>query len=454
MKLSFITILLLLFIIPVQAQYSPDSCKKLALQNNAAIKNADIEIQTAEKTKEAAFTKYFPEVQATGFAFKSNASMIDMNADDADIDVTFENQTINDILQTLYSNYWNYIPDATVNIQMTDDGLMGGITALEPVYAGGRIRHGNQLAGLGIEAAELKKNIAVNEVELKTEEYYWRIVSLKEKLNTIAAAEMLLDTLYKDVNGAYQTGVIIENDLLKVKLKKNEIQSKRLKLENGIALSTMALSQFTGIAYSDTLQFDDLIQFNDSILPPWQYYASHASVVQNRDEYKLLDLSVAAEQKRKQMLLGETMPQLAVGTAYLYNNLMEKHNTNAVVFATVSIPISAWWEAGYNMQKQSLELAKAENNRRDLNEKLLLQMQQAWNDVTESYQQAVLSREAIAEATQNLKVAMDYYHAGMTTVSEVLESQSVLQQCRDSYVEQLVQYKIKLLCYLQMTSNQ
>ena len=99
--------------------------------------------------------------------------------------------------------------------------------------------------------------------------------------------------------------------------------------------------------------------------------------MQNRDEYKLLDLSVAAEQKRKQMLLGETMPQLAVGTAYLYNNLMEKNNTNAVVFATISIPISAWWEAGYNMQKQSLELAKAENNRRDLNEKLLLQMQQA-----------------------------------------------------------------------------
>lgn len=450
MRSTLFILILIALAFPLRAQISLDSCRKMALKNNAAVQNADIELMQAEKTKQAAFTKYFPEVSATGVAFKSNSSVIDMDAGDADIDVSFENQTINDIIQTLYANYWNYIPEATVNIQMMDDGLMGGLTALEPIYAGGRIRHGNQLAGIGIEAAVLKKEMAASQVQLKTEENYWRIVSLKEKLNTISAAEMLLDTLFKDVNGAYQSGVIIENDLLKVKLKQNELKSKRMKVENGISLSTMALCQYTGIPYSDTLQFSDVIDFNDSIMPPWAYQTSFQTAVQNREEYKLLDLSVQAEQKRKQMLIGESMPQVAVGAAYLYNNLMEKNNTNALVFATVSIPISAWWEADYNMQKQSLELQKAENNRRDLNEKLLLQMQQAWNDVTESYNQTLLAREAIGEATQNMKVAMDYYHAGMTTVSEVLESQTMLQQCRDNYVEQVVQYKIKLTAYLLM----
>jgi len=450
MRPTLFILILIALAFPLRAQISLDSCRKMALKNNAAVQNADIELMQAEKTKQAAFTKYFPQVSATGVAFKSNSSVIDMDAGDADIDVSFENQTINDIIQTLYANYWNYIPEATVNIQMMDDGLMGGLTALEPIYAGGRIRHGNQLAGIGIEAAALKKEMAASQVQLKTEENYWRIVSLKEKLNTISAAEMLLDTLFKDVNGAYQSGVIIENDLLKVKLKQNELKSKRMKVENGIALSTMALCQYTGIPYSDTLQFSDVIDFNDSIMPPWTYQTSFQSAVQNREEYKLLDLSVQAEQKRKQMLIGESMPQVAIGAAYLYNNLMEKNNTNALVFATVSIPISAWWEADYNMQKQSLELQKAENTRRDLNEKLLLQMQQAWNDVTESYNQTLLAREAIGEATQNMKVAMDYYHAGMTTVSEVLESQTMLQQCRDNYVEQVVQYKIKLTAYLLM----
>jgi len=450
MRPTLFILILIALAFPLRAQISLDSCRKMALKNNAAVQNADIELMQAEKTKQAAFTKYFPQVSATGVAFKSNSSVIDMDAGDADIDVSFENQTINDIIQTLYANYWNYIPEATVNIQMMDDGLMGGLTALEPIYAGGRIRHGNQLAGIGIEAAALKKEMAASQVQLKTEENYWRIVSLKEKLNTISAAEMLLDTLFKDVNGAYQSGVIIENDLLKVKLKQNELKSKRMKVENGIALSTMALCQYTGIPYSDTLQFSDVIDFNDSIMPPWTYQTSFQPAVQNREEYKLLDLSVQAEQKRKQMLIGESMPQVAIGAAYLYNNLMEKNNTNALVFATVSIPISAWWEADYNMQKQSLELQKAENTRRDLNEKLLLQMQQAWNDVTESYNQTLLAREAIGEATQNMKVAMDYYHAGMTTVSEVLESQTMLQQCRDNYVEQVVQYKIKLTAYLLM----
>ena len=153
MKKIIITIIALFFIIPVKAQYSLDSCKKMAILNNARVKNALLEVDAAGQTKKAAFTKYFPEISATGSAFKSNESFVDMDLNDVDLNVTFEDQRLNDILQTLYYNYGDYLPDATINAQMMDKGIVGGVTAVQPVFAGGRIVKGNQLAQLGVEAA-------------------------------------------------------------------------------------------------------------------------------------------------------------------------------------------------------------------------------------------------------------------------------------------------------------
>ena len=453
MKKIILTIIALFVIIPVEAQYSLDSCKKMAILNNAKVKNALLDVDAAEQTKKAAFTKYFLQISAAGSAFKSNNSFIDVDLNNVDLNVTFEDQRLNDILQTLYSNYGDYLPDATINAKMMDNGIVGGVTAIQPVFAGGRIVKGNQLAKLGVEASRYKCNIAEDEVLLKTEESYWLIVSLKEKLRTLASAEKLLDTLHKDVSGALESGVIIQNDLLKVKLKQNELRSNRLKLENGISLATMALCQYIGLSSQEQIQLSDSIDFDKDISAPWPYKTAHDEALKNRSEYKLLYLSVESERLKKQMLVGETLPQVGVGAGYLYNNLMGKNNTNGVIFATVSVPLSGWWEAGYNIKKQKIEQQIAENNREDKNELLLLQMQQAWNSVEESYSQILLAKEAMDEATQNLKVSTDYYRSGMKTISEVLEAQTLLQQARNQYTDHAIQYRIKLTSYLQMVKK-
>ena len=45
--------------------------------------------------------------------------------------------------------------------------------------------YGNQLAALGVEVCNEKKVLSENEVVLETEEQYWQIVSLQEKMKTI-----------------------------------------------------------------------------------------------------------------------------------------------------------------------------------------------------------------------------------------------------------------------------
>ena len=48
-----------------------DSCRAMALRNNATLENARLEIESAKQTKLAALTKYFPTLSLAAGYFRS-----------------------------------------------------------------------------------------------------------------------------------------------------------------------------------------------------------------------------------------------------------------------------------------------------------------------------------------------------------------------------------------------
>ncbi len=426
---------------------SLNECKRLAIENNAKIKNAELDIEAAELTKKGAFTKYFPQVSIKGGAFKATDPLLDMDMGKGNVNVDFGNLAMNNVFTTLYNVYGPYI-DANVNVKGLDDGIVGGVMAVQPVFVGGRIVNGNKLAGLGVEAAKLQTEMARNETDLKTEELYWTIISLQEKKKIITSVNQLLDTLYRDASGAVDAGVIHRNDLLKVTLKQSEMKSNELKLNNGIRLAKSALCQHIGITYDENMVLSDTI---GDIPNPSIYHVDHTEAIKGRIEYQLLDLSTDAERLKKKLIVGEALPQIAVGAGYTCNTLMDKFKTNGLVFATLSIPISDWWEKSYDIKKQELNCTKAENQRRDLDEQMLLQMQMAWNDLSEAYSQVLLSQQTAETATENLNLSTNNYNAGMVSMSDVLEAQALLQQAQSQLADDKVDYMIKLTKYKQLT---
>ena len=51
-----------------------------------------------------------------------------------------------------------------------------------------------------------------------------------------------------------------------------------------------------------------------------------------------------------------------------------------------------------------------------------------WNTLNESFKQIEISREAIAQAEENLRIQREYYNAGTATLSNMLEAETLRQQ--------------------------
>lgn len=404
--------------IQAQSSFTLEQCKELTLKNNYEIRKSELQLKGAEQSRKEAFTNYFPVVSATGTAMNASAGTMNM-----------------EMMGTTLS--------------LMKNGVLGGVTATQPVFAGGNIVNGNKLAKVGVEAQRYQLDLSEDEILLQTEHFYYQIVSLQEKLRTLDQLEEMLQHLRRDVENSFKAGLITQNDVLKVKLKQNELASNRLSVENGLDITKKLLCQHMGTDPSGfSITYDSLWMES-----PANLLVNHAEVLSARNEYKLLDKNVEANNLQLKIKQGEFLPKVAVGAGYMYHNLTNVNTDFGVVFATVSIPISAWWGGSHAIKKQKINQQVAMNDRQNKSEQLLIQMQQALNDMEESYKQVKLAEEAVAEATENLRLNEDYYKAGTVTLTDLLDAQSFLQQTRDRYTESITVYRLKRSNYLQVTGR-
>jgi multidrug efflux pump subunit AcrB/outer membrane protein TolC len=445
-KVGILLVLLTLPLISSKAEaqtLSLDSCKRIALANNKKIKQSDLNVKAAEEQHSYAFTSYFPVVSISGTAMRSSDYLMKLKTPEMNFPVYDGNPA-----SLASATQFAYIPPITINA--LDYANVANVSVGLPVYMGGRIRNGNALASLGEDVSKQQKNMVITDVLIHTEELYWNLISLKGKRETILTYRTMLDTLYRDVNNYFNSGMVQRNDLLKVQLKQNELESNLLKINNGIVMTTRALCQFIGIAYDSSITFNDQ-PIREDIFPSQK--GDPKSAISNRVELQLLNKAVEAEQLQKKMALGELMPQVSLSGMGVYYDVMKKTDKAALALVNVSIPITGWWGGSHKIKQQQMKVEKAMVDRDETAELLALQAEQAGNELSESWSQMKLSEKSVEQARENLKVTDDNYRSGVVGISDLLEAQALFQSSNDNLTDALCTYQIKKAKHLQSTGN-
>lgn len=409
---------------PVSGQhiYTLDECINSALKYNVKVRNAENDLEMAKHDKKEAFTKYFPNISAVGSGFIANEPLVQMQMS----------------------------PEA--KMEMLKDGMLGGISATMPLFTGGQIVNGNKLAELGVNMKTLQKKQTDDEVRLEVERYFWQIVMLKEKLKTISLVEKQLERLETDVQASVDAGIVTRNDLLQVQLKKNDVLSGKIQLENSLNVSLSLLGQYIG-AKSDSIDVAFVVEEHLSESPQ-SLFCNHTDAVERTNEYGLLKQNLQASKLQYKMAVGKNLPTVAIGGGLVYDNfVMGQDQSFYMGFVTVSVPLSGWWGGTHSIKKHKLQVKNAENLLNDNSEMLVIRMQNVWNTLNDSYRKAEIALLSVEQSSENLRLNMDYYSAGTATMSELLDAQTLYQQSRDKYVEAYTNYELSKREYLQATGR-
>ncbi len=419
-------------------------CLELARQHNRTLQNAALEIEMAGEQRKEAFTKYFPDIQANVMAFRAFDEMM-KGEGTIPQEVTLINPDLAPFVGAPFSyNELNRAYSAT-------------LTLSQPLYAGGRIVAGNRLARIGQEAVALQLKMKEKDVLQKVTECYWQIASVKYNLQTIAAAEKQLGEVYNLVDNYVRAGVTTRNDLLKVRLRQQELASNRLKLENAEHVLLLLLAQQIG-RVGEKIDIDDA-----SLQPqnPAEVRVPTTDAVTSREEMTLMDKQVEANRWQVRLERGKYLPTVAVGVMGYHaglgglsdnvENYTETKMTNGLAFGTVSLPILSWWGGRHAIRRTRLKLQQAQNDAQDVREQLAVDVESAWSNLTEAYKQIDIARASVASAEENLRMSTDQYRAGTEMLSDLLDAETLNRQARSQLSDALATYQVRLSDYLRKT---
>ncbi|MBQ3699520.1 MAG: TolC family protein [Prevotella sp.] len=427
-----------------QQTYTLDQLKQLAVENNFNLRSARNAIQQSKELKNEAFTKYFPTVSAVGAGVTMNKYLLE-----ADLSLP---DGLANLLPAGVSAAW------PTNIAFMKNGVFGSVSAIQPVFMGGQIVNGNKLAKAGVEASEIKLEASEDQVELTTEQYYWQMVSIKEKLHTLGTIHQMLEELEKDVNNKVRVGAVNRNDLLQVQLRKGEVESAQLEAENGLTTVSQLLAQHVGktnevIDVSVPAELSNMGKADTPVLPA-SLRQDHLSALNATPEYRLLEKNVEVQRLQHKMKVGHNLPKAGVGASYSWNNFfVDNGRGSGMLFAAVQIPISGWWGGSHAVKKQKLALDDAREQLEDNSQKLVIRMNSAWAAVETSHKKLVIAHSAIAQAEENLRLNKDYYRVGTTKMSDLLLAEQQYQAACDRYTDAYATMQTKILEYRQATGQ-
>ena len=364
------------------------------------------------------------------------------------------NASVRDLLTTLYGSYGSAL-GLENSINLFQHGYMAGVTAVQPIFMGGKIVAGNKLAQVGVEAAKLQAQLQQRDILEQIEESYWLVYSLQEKQQIIDDAMSLLDTIYANVSVAVEAGLALPLDITQVEIRQNDIQRRQLQLQNGLRLARRALALSIGLENGDSIE-------------TVQAYSNHdITTINLRDnpvplvEKQLLDLQVRAAELEKRMVLADALPQVLLGANYGYSqwqmNILRdgiNHKTgNGALFVTVNVPLTGWWETEHKLKEKQYAIEQAQIDADYLGSQLDLRTKQVYDQMTEAQVLVQIQEKTLLQAQEAYNQLKINYDAGLATITDLLQAQMVLTQTKSDLTDAQIAYKVYSKRYSDLISQ-
>lgn len=431
-------------------ELSLEKYRQMALESSKTIKIAELQQVKVKGEKTAARSAWFPKAEASAMGIYSKQQIQqELMLPTKTFDMA-SGELVPNIAVNPMTGAPNTTPDGTpvfntyafLPLDLTlYGGYMASISLNQPIYTGGRIIAGNKMADIAGEMAQTNRELKEDELIHEANSLYFNYLALQEKLKLAKTYQSLLQAVVKNVNDAYETGMVNKNELLKTQVKLNEASLQLQQAESGSRLMGMALCKMIGTdLYSEIILSDSLMQYSSPQVVP-------NNQVQNRSEYKLLSNQLEMAHQEVKLQQGNYLPTLGVSAGYNYfsailKDMNDYSSDGFNVIASLKIPLVSFGE-----RKGKIASARASENikRLELQETgnlLVMQMEQARLNYRDAYVRVQMAEEAMKQAGENSRVSDDLYRLGMETLVNLLEAKTVWQKAYSEKIDAIASFKI------------
>lgn len=461
----------ILFLMPMwgyaQQQLDLQQARQMALEHNRTLRHHTLEIKSSQLQRQTARSKFLPRLDAElGYQLRNKPYQL-FESDKFLPVVPFQsidpatgnlnpaamqdpalapgflvfNPTTGELMRDAQGNpvfqHYAWLPKEEAKVGQTHNFRMG-INLRQPLYMGGKIRSGLQIAYHADTLAALQHQLSVSEVVFRTDELYWQVIALEEKYQLTRDYLHMLQKLVEDLENLYAEGIITHNQVLQAKVKYNEVELLQTKASHGLQLSRMALNQHLGLPlHSQPILEQSLTMEN--LLITEENMAQVA--LEQRPELLMLNQAVAIAEQLIRVSQAEMLPSAGLLASYSasnpnpYNGFRDEFGGDYTLGVGISIPIYQFGEKRRDVARARIQKEQADLRRQETREMVELQVQQSLFNLKEASRRVELSSLSLQQARQNLEVTQNLFQEGRATTRDLLEAQAHWQEAHTARIE-------------------
>jgi len=318
------------------------------------------------------------------------------------------------------------IPGASTNsIPVSQDQFLTyGVRATQLLYDFGKTSSSIDAAKYGLKARETGTDRLKNQAALDFITMYLDLLE-SEKLLQVAKEEVQqYEAHKKDTGTRYDAGVTTKNEVLQADVTLADSRQRLLTAENLRSLRESKLNSLLLKPLNDAVQPDEIKASTAAGLTLEEAWSSAEA---SRAQLTEIDAAIAAKEQVVQSTQAEYLPTFYVSGGYEYSeNKYQVHQDNWSAIVGVNINLLSGGASNSKIGMAKAELRSLKLSREKLLDTIRLEVKSAYLDLQSSAQKIEVTKTAVAQAEENLRLQRLRYKEGVGTATEVLDAVTLL----------------------------
>jgi len=321
-----------------------------------------------------------------------------------------------------------------------------------PLYSGGRLKHNVEVAAAQLGAQRAEEFRTALDLKLTVAEAYVGILRAEKDLAVSESNVARLSAFLKDVQNRKSEGLATLNDKLSAEVSLSNARQDQIRSQKNLSAAWARYNRYLGRPLTVTTRLsevsvpaasgdiDDLTSMTLRSRPELagaseaEIQALTTEALRARPELVGLTEQARSLAEQAESARAGTRPEVTLNAGYTFVGLNALSHQN---FLTSLVTVN-WTLCDAGATRRRTESLRGQeraalHRRDDTAADIALEVRSNWLDLAEARRRIPVTRQAIDQAEENVKVLLDRYREGLSTYTQVLDGESLRVQTFTNY---------------------
>jgi outer membrane protein len=283
-------------------------------------------------------------------------------------------------------------------------------------------------ARIAQQEADQQTEMAAQQLRFAVIRSFYGLLLAQARLEVSDEAVKAAESDVKRARDIFESGLVVQSDLLAAEVQLSEFRQQQIQAKGDLVTAMAALNTAMGLPVERPQQpLGELVE--RSFLTE-TVEALSEQALRDRPDYQLAVLSSRASEVRSRGARGEWLPRVdAFVTAGASGRYLAGGSGDYAAGASVTFNVfDAGRKARIDQSRAAESIASAQQEQ--LANQIRFEVMRAYQQYVSARERMTVVAQVTSQATETLRMVQDRYHAGLTTITELLRAQTALVRAR------------------------